>query len=371
MHNLSRSQFLRLGFFSLCSGLAVPMYSFVKAANRSKSTIKTSRLSTLSKGFNLEHWQGHELTDGFYTKTTLLQYKSLGLTYTRLPVVLPKFFNDSNPSVLKKDSLAALDTIIQMHIKTGLGIILSPFNHPYELYSDPVLLEKYLAFFKAFATHLSSTNPENVFLEVMNEPWAETPQDWNKIQLRLIPAIRSGAPNHTIIASSNLRVTIYDWNNVQALLKTQIAKDENVVYNFHFYEPFIFTHQGATWGWSALKFMNSIPYPSTPRAVAPLLNQIRDSQARQIVENYGKETWNRVKLLNVLSSVADWAETNGVSVICNEFGVIPWTAPRDSRLRYLKDVREVFEFYGVGWGNWFIPNLEDKEVMQALGLKSL
>ncbi len=371
MHTLSRSKFLRLGLLSIFSGLAVANCSTVKATNESKSTFKASRLVTLSKGFNLEHWQGHELTDGFYTKATLLQYKNLGLTYTRLPIVLPKFLNDNNPSVLKADYLAALDAIAQMHVNTGLGIIVSPFNHPYELYSDPAVLTKYIAFFKAFATHLSSTDPEKVFLEVMNEPWAETPQDWNKVQLKLIEAIRSGAPNHTIIASSNLRVATNDWNNLQALLDTQIVEDKNVVYNFHCYVPFVFTHQGATWGWRASQFMKSIPYPSTPQAVAPMLSEIRDSEAKSAVENYGKEEWNKAKLLKVLSPIAQWAKTNEVPVICNEFGAIPWVAPRDSRLRYLKDVTQVFETYGIGWGHWFGLNMLDAEVMQALGLQPL
>jgi endoglucanase len=128
---LSRSKFIRLGLIFIFSELLVTNCSIVKAINR------PNRLQTLSKGFNLEHWQRSELTDGFYTQATLLQYKSLGLTYTMLPVVLSKFLNDSNPSVFKKDSLAALDAIIQMHVKTELGIILSPFNHPLELHTDP------------------------------------------------------------------------------------------------------------------------------------------------------------------------------------------------------------------------------------------
>jgi len=330
--------------------------------------LKASRLITLSKGLNLEHWQRHGLADGHYTETTLQEYKNLGLTYTRLPVVLSAFLNDNNPSTLKTDSLAALDAIIQMHVKTGLGIILSPFNHPYELYSDPTVLAKFVDLFKAFAAHVSSTDPEKVFLEVMNEPFAETPQSWNNVQLELVPAIRSSAPNHTIIASSNLRVTASDWNNIRALPMTHIVEDKNVLYNFHFYDPFVFTHQGATWGWRALQFMKNIPYPSTPAAVAPLLDAIQDAEAKSAVENYGKENWNRAKFVRILSTVAAWAKSNGVSVLCNEFGAIPWTVPRDSRLRYLRDVREVLESYGIGWGLWFELDVHDKELMQALGL---
>jgi endoglucanase len=374
--NLKRSQFIRLGLLSLCSGLTVSMYSLVKATNEPKSTVKVvkstvkaNRLKTLSKGFNLGRWQESKFKDGSKLKATLWRYKSLGLTYTRLPLVLVNFLNDQNPSVLKEDYLPVLDKIIQMHLKMGLGICLCPFDAPSELYADPAVVAKFVAFWKAFAHHLSKTDPEKVFLEVLNEPSAETPEIWNTIQVELIQAIRSWAPNHTIIASSNLRVSKNDWNNTQALLKTEIVKDKNVVYNFHFYTPMVFTHQGATWGWSVLKHIKGIPYPSTPQVVAPVLKKIKDLEAKSVVEYYGKERWNKAKLLKELSPVANWAKSNGVPVICNEFGVIPWTGvPKASMLRYLLDVRQILESYGIGWGQWFELDLYDRETMQALGL---
>ncbi len=371
MFRFSRSTFIRFGLFALFSVLATGINARNDAENYSKTELKASRLKIISKGFNLEHCQRHGLADGFYTEAILQQYKSLGLTYTRVPIILSDFFNDKKPSVLKTGSLAALDAMIQMHVKIGLGIIVSPFNHPDKLYSDPAVLEKFVVFFKTFATHLNSTDPEKVFLEVMNEPSAKTPQAWNNVQLKLLAAIRSGAPNHTIIASSNLRVSENKWDNVRALPMTQIVEDKNVVYNFHFYDPYVFTHQGASWGWEALKFMKDIPYPSNLQAVAPLLNSIQDSQAKWAVKNYGKENWNREKLVSFLSIVAHWAKTNGVPISCNEFGAIPWKAPRESQLRYLRDVREVLESYGIGWGQWFGLDVHDREIIQALGLKPL
>ena len=364
VRTFSRSGFMRFGLLTLFSGFAAPMCGRTKAGSKSKpNTVKASRLKTLSKGLNLDHWRLHNLTDGFYTKAILQQYQGLGLTYTRLPVLLSAFLDENNPSVLKTDSLAALDAIIQTHIKTGLGIVVCPFDPPSELYSEPDMQAKFVAFFKAFATHLSSTDPEKVFLEVMNEPVAAS-QDWNNLQVKLITAIRSAAISHTIIATSN------DWSNVRALPMTQIVEDKNVVYNFHFYDPFVFTHQGATWTWRALQFMKNVPYPATPAAVAPLVNAIQDAKAKGAVEYYGKEKWNRDKLVSVLAIAANWAKTNGVPVICNEFGVIPWTAPRDSRLRYLKDVREVLESYKIGWANWFGLDVHDSGLVQALGLTS-
>ncbi len=368
---LPRSTLIRLGLLALVSRIATMMGDRLKAGNKLESTLKASRLKTLSKGYNLDRFQKHQLTTDAYTEALLQQYKAVGLTYTRLPIVLSAFLDDQNPDVLKTDSLATLDAIIQMHIKAGLGIVLCPFEPPPELYFDPTVFDKYVAFSKAFATHLKRTDPEKVFLQVVNEPTAATPQAWDKLQLKLIPAIRSGAPNHTIIASSNLRVKANDWSNVRALPMTDVVEDRNVVYDFHFYEPLTFTHQGATWGWKPWQFMKNIPYPSTPEAVAPLLNGIQYTDARLAVENYGKENWNRTKLTLKLATIVDWAQANKVSVICTEFGAIPWTAPKDSRIVYLNDVREVLETYKIGWGLWFSLELDDLELVQALGLTPL
>lgn len=363
----SRSHFLRFGLLALFSGLTALKSDRLQAV----PTSVKSRLPTLAKGFNLAHWQRHKLTDGYYSQATLQQYKRLGLTYTRLPVVLSMFFDNNNPGVLKTDSLAALDAIISLHIKTGLGITLSPFNHPSSLYSEPVVLAKFVAFFKAFATYISRSDPEKVFLEVMNEPNAETPQTWDRVQAELIKAIRFGAPHHTIIASSNVSATANDWNNVRSLPLTRIVADKNVVYNFHFYDPFVFTHQGASWGWRATQFMKNIPYPSNSAKVTPLLNKIQDIEAKKAVEHYAQQQWNRERLITLLTPVADWAKTNKVAVICNEFGAIPWTVPRSSLLRYLKDVRQVLESLGIGWGQWFELDVHDEEIMQALGLEPI
>jgi endoglucanase len=315
------------------------------------------------------------LKDGFkdrhHTEATLRHYKALGITYTRVWVGLSAFLDDNNPSVLKADSLAALDALIQMHVKTGIGIMLCTTGTPSELYTDPIVQAKLMAFFKAFATHLSRTDPEIVFLEVMNEPNAATPQVWNNVLVQLISALRSGAPNHTIIADANVSVTANDWNNVGALPMTQILKDKNVVYNFHCYDPFVFTHQGATWALPFLQFIKNVPYPSTSLAVAPILNAIQDAEAKSAVKNYGKENWNRDKFVSYLAPIANWAKTNEVAVICNEFGATWWVAPRDSWLRYLKDFREVLESYGIGWAEYFEFNVRDNEAMQALGLKPL
>jgi hypothetical protein len=76
--------------------------------------------------------------------------------------------------------------------------------------------------------------------------------------------------------------------------------------------------------------------------------------------------------------VKEWAKLHGVTVICDEFGVIkPNTDPQD-RAQWTKDVRTLLDQYGFGWTFWdyssdsfglvHTPNQFDASVVQALGM---
>src|SRR5271169_6292531 len=95
---------------------------------------------------------------------------------------------------------------------------------------------------RALAQHYSSYDHDRVFFEILNEPELRDRYRWYGIQTKLAAAIREGAPQHTIIAAG----ARYSAND--ELLFLDPLSDSNVIYNFHFYEPHVFTHQGATWG---------------------------------------------------------------------------------------------------------------------------
>jgi hypothetical protein len=118
-------------------------------------------------------------------------------------------------------------------------------NYSGALDSDDALVANFLAFWRTFAAHLAATtDPEWVFIEPMNEPVFESnPARWTAIQRDLLAAIREQAPDHTLLATST------NWSSLDTFVELEPLDDPNIVYNFHFYEPFLFTHQGATWSW--------------------------------------------------------------------------------------------------------------------------
>jgi len=158
--------------------------------------------------------------------------------------------------------------------------------------------------------------------------------------------------------------------------------DRNVVYNFHCYEPFRFTHQGATWAGDWVKGLKNAPYPSSPEAVAGVLADLPDEKARENMIQYGKENWNAEKIDAVIARAAAWGKKKGVPLTCNEFGVYRKVAPTEARLRWIRDVRTALEKHHIGWAMWDYAGgfsvvvekdgrrVPDPATLESLGLKS-
>src|SRR5437016_603606 len=131
------------------------------------------------------------------------------------------------------------------------------------LATDPQFAGVFVDFWRGLAHELNGFDAERVLLEPLNEPEIEDRDRWNGLQARLIAAIRSAAPRHTIVACG------HRYSDMDELLASDVVADQNVVYNFHFYSPHIFTHQGATWGTPFWRHLRQVPYPAALPGAMP------------------------------------------------------------------------------------------------------
>lgn len=321
--------------------------------------VKEERFSRLTQGINLSHWfaQAPLTHKNFQTRVSvqdIQQIKKMGFRHVRVPIDPNVLFNEKQPEKLNQDNLKDFDRALDMILAENLGVIVD--IHPQarfkqRLYNDVIFVNNVAKFWKSLAQHLSTRDPELVFLEVLNEPDVKDPKVWYSIQPKLLAAMRSGAPLHTLIASGNLRVG-RNWDGIEALQLLSPIKDLNVIYNFHFYTPKPFVSQGATWGWDMLRYFRSVPYPSNPVSVASILPQIKNETARKRLQEYGKQRWNAQKLEELISNAAAWAKEHQVRLTCNEFGVYRRVAPPDDRNTWIRDVRSLLEKYNIGWSMW-------------------
>jgi hypothetical protein len=114
--------------------------------------------------------------------------------------------------------------VIDMHPESDFK---AKLNH-----NDDDYVQQFADFWRALAKHYSSWDADRLFFEVLNEPEFRDRNLWAGVQAKLVAAIRDGAPKHTIIAAGA------NWSSDDELVVMETLRDPNVIYNFHFYEPF-------------------------------------------------------------------------------------------------------------------------------------
>jgi hypothetical protein len=373
--------------FALTSLLAfVALYPGVKTEARQNSSVPAARLARVRRGVNLSHWfaQSRDYSEKHLREHTTARdielIKRLGFDHVRFTVEPAPFFDAARPAELNRDYLKHLDEALDLMLGAGLAVVFD--LHPSDefklkLRTDDRFVEAFADFWRALAQHLAARDPERLFLEIINEPMVEDPYRWMGIQARLAAAIREGAPRHTIVAAGAR------WSSVDELLKMEPLADRNVIYNFHFYEPHNFTHQGATWGADFWPYLKGVPYPGSPELVAPLVAAAERENVRAVLREYGAQRWDAARVRSEIARAAEWARRRGVPLTCNEFGVYRAYTPAPDRLRWIADVRAALELHGIGWAMWdyaggFGVAVREKggraqldpETADALGLKT-
>lgn len=320
--------------------------------------VPPERLARLARGINLSHWYaqsvvGHyrpEHVDHWTTKRDIDRVRHLGFTYVRLPFDPKLLWTDENaPDKLAPAFLARLDGAIAVILAADLAVMVD--MHPDTAFSDrmreePRFAAGFATFWRALAKHLSNTDPERVFLEAVNEPVFNDSARWWAVQKTVLDAMRDGAPRHTLVAGSDL------WGRLQTLVEMTPYADRNIVYGFHCYDPFNFTHQGASWVGEPTRSLKRVPYPITLE-VAGTVVPFQDNETNKgAVWQLGHEQWDAVKLRDVLKQAADWGRNHNVPVACTEFGARRDDIPPEHRLAYLRDFRTACEAHEIPWGMW-------------------
>ena len=156
----------------------------------------------------------------------------------------------------------------------------------------------------------------------------------------------------------------------------------NVIYTFHDYEPFPFTHQGATWTSPQVLPLRKVPYPSTPEAVQPNVNQEPSLAGQFWVEQYGLNRWDAQRIDATLAFAEKWSDLHHAPVYCGEFGVLRDYVDPAMRAQWVRDMRVALEKHKIGWAMWDYHNgfgvavrdkdgksVVDPQTVKALGLK--
>ena len=248
-----------------------------------------------------------------------------GIRSVRLPV---RWSNHASPDAearIDPAFMARVDDVVTRLLARGVPVVLD--MHHYHQFDgnepdvgdmkvpDAVVDQRFFAMWRQIAEHFRDAPPTLAF-ELYNEPHGRLTERWNDLMSRGVRLVRRSNPQRIIVVGPT------QWNSARALPTFAMPADANLVLTIHHYDPFTFTHQGATW-----------IQPGMPTGVGCC-------SAQQLAE-----------MRAPLDAAQRWGASHDYPVYVGEFGAFD-KAARDDRNRYTRTMRDEIERRGMTWTYW-------------------
>jgi len=137
------------------------------------------------------------------------------------------------------------------------------------------------------------------------------------------------------------------WNDVRQLCALRVSDDPNVIYTFHFYEPFEFTHQQGVLQEPTCFYNRKMRYPGDIEPYRDYMKTVFGTEA------YGEYDRMDIRFIrdSLRGAVEFIREHKDKILYCGEFGVIRHCAP-DCRESWFSDVISVLNENGIPYSVW-------------------
>lgn len=316
------------------------------------------KLENFQRGVNLGGWlsQGKlekQHLDTFILEPDIAKIASWGADHVRLPV---DFENIENPDGSEKtEGYGYIDACVAWCRKYGLHIVLDLHktcgyifddqNYSAGFFDDRALQDRFITLWDRLSARYAKDSDIMMF-EMLNEVVSPDVADkWNEIAARCIKTIRKNAPTAKILYGGVCYSAV---SSVKLLLP---PADENIVYNFHCYEPLLFTHQTAWWVEGMPKDFH-IGYPDSYAKYREESAKIPGTMAGAFAEENPRITKLGQEFFEeIFREAVEVAEARNVPLYCGEYGVID-QAPIEDTVRWFEDIHAVFEKHGIGRAVW-------------------
>lgn len=178
----------------------------------------------------------------------------LGMNLVRFYLNYDLFEDDAEPYAYRDSGWAWLDANVAWAKRHGVYLILNmhvpqggfqSIGAGDALWTEPENQERLIALWRAIAERYRD-EPTIAGYDLLNEPRPPlAKQQWIELATRIGSAIRAVDPDHLLVVE-RLNSIGEDWSSDEDM-NFFVVPDENVLYEFHFYEPIAFTHQNASW----------------------------------------------------------------------------------------------------------------------------
>jgi len=301
-----------------------------------------------TKGINLSGWfqesSPTEIHFKKYTKKDFENIKSLGVDVIRLPINIHSMTDGPPNYKLNELFLNFLDEAVNWAEELNISLILDNHSFDPSKHTDPHIGEILIPVWKNMAEHFKNRSGL-IYYEILNEPHGISDSLWRSIQGEVIDEIRLIDTAHAIIVGAS---GFNSYNNLQYLTPYE---DKNLIYTFHFYEPFLFTHQGASWTDPSLVSLSGVPFPYDASTMPSVPDDLINTWVQWAMQSYFN-TGTISYVRGEIDKAVDFKETYNVNIFCGEFGVYKPNSLYNHRLLWYNIVRTYFEYHNIPWTSW-------------------
>ena len=308
----------------------------------------TAQEVPFTHGINLTSWfqaaNAYQIQAGKYTLEDFQQIQSLGCDVIRLPINLHAMTSGAPNYRLEPLFLEFLDQAVDWAESLGLYLILD--NHTFDpaVGTDPNIGTILEAVWVQMAEHYKDRS-QFIIYEVLNEPHDISDQQWNAIQMAVVDAIRAVDQEHYIVIGPA------GWNSFHNLGQMPVYPQDKLIYTFHFYDPFVFTHQGATWTNPSMGPLAEVPFPYDASNMPAFPSSLIGSWIESAFNDY-HNTGTLSNLRSMIDIAVQFRNQRNVPIYCGEFGAYIPNSDHADRVYYYQQVREYLEEKEIPWTMW-------------------
>lgn len=320
------------------------------------------KMAGFEKGINLGGWFSQcpytpEHYESFITQADLAEISSWGIDHVRIPFDYDLL--ETKEGVPLESGMMYLQravswcrqhqlrVVLDLHKTAGFSFDTGEKESGF--FYNAELQERFYQLWERVAEHFG-TFPDEIAFELLNEVTdREYGEAWNTIAANCVSRIRSHAPETYILIGGC-------WNNsvlsVQDLPKPM---DSRIVYNFHCYEPLVFTHQGGYW-------VRNMPadYRLSYPGIARLYWDEMDKLGLESPDLRGKTEPDAAMkdfFMQLFAPAVQTAQKQNVPLYCGEYGVIH-LADDESAASWYKAIHAAFAELGIGRAAWCYKGLD-------------
>ncbi|MDR2446431.1 MAG: glycoside hydrolase family 5 protein [Treponema sp.] len=316
--------------------------------------VASEYLAPFSKGVNFSEWfqssSPQTIPFATYTEETFEQAKSLGVDVVRLPLNLHSFTNGvaggNAAYTLDPLFLRLLDQAVDWAENHEMYLILD--NHSFDPIANTaedigdILIPVWMQMADRY-----KDRSKYVMYEILNEPHGIGDDIWGEIQGKTIAAIRSKDTAHTIIVGGT------GYNSISALSAIPEYSDDNLIYTFHFYEPYLFSHQGESWGSPPnLQNLKGVPFPADAHDMPAVPAELKGTWIEYNLKNQYPSEGRPAALAAALNKASEFSNARKAPVFCGEFGVYMINSLQKDRVRWYTAVARFLDERRIARTSW-------------------